>query len=425
SNARIMSYGYDSVVAFSKSVAGIEDFAADLISRVSDERQSIKKIRPIVFICHSVGGIVFKKALILAHQRSSTFSKVLESVTGIIILGTPHRGSNAAYWKGFTARALKAAQLGTRTMDQLLAAVQKNSRTLSDISEQFVERTVTLQIRTFYETEKLDFMSSLADSARLHIPNEKLPIPIQANHTTMCKFSHKNSQKYSPVWKAVRELLELSRSGREIQAPSDNGGPSPTAGAKDSRWLLVFDNVEDAEHLEPYRPKSEKGSILITTRKPNIGYELTDSELVVGPFSPQEGTKFVLRLATWQNNAKKDTQSAAELNEKLGGLPLGITQMVALMCAKAVSLQVFLKLYEQKKKEWHGLFRRGGRHVGYKEDISTAWQLSFRSLDDSAHARSLLGVLCFLSPSSISQSIFRIGTSESSSSSLKFCQDWK
>ncbi|KAL8697964.1 MAG: hypothetical protein Q9201_006831, partial [Fulgogasparrea decipioides] len=138
-----------------------------------------------------------------------------------------------------------------------------------------------------------------------------------------------------------------------------------------SRWLLVFDNVEDAEHLEQYRPKSGNGSILITTRKPNIGYELTNKALVVGPFSPEEGTKFVLELATWQNNAESDTQSAAELNKKLGGLPLGITQMVALMRAKAVSLQVFLILYEQNKKEWHGFVRRGSRHVEYKEDLST------------------------------------------------------
>ncbi|KAL9593091.1 MAG: hypothetical protein Q9179_006109 [Wetmoreana sp. 5 TL-2023] len=487
-----MSYGYDSAVAFSKSVAEIEDFAADLLSRVSDERQSVKvvgswgirppadpskeKSRPIVFICHSLGGIVFKKvghifgsspALILAHQRSSTFSNVLESVTGVVFLGTPHRGSDAAYWTGFIARALKAAQLGTGTNDQLLAALQKNSKTLSDISEQFVERADTLRIRTFYETKKLDFLSSLVvekDSACLHISNEKLPTPIQATHTTMCKFSDKDSQKYKPVWSAVRELVELSRSGRDIQAPSDNGGQSRTAAKKhtciflpsqnprffgrdgelkeikarlgsicpsatppsitlegiggvgktsialqfahmaktwcdavlwihsettialaqsytdaarslhlpgltdgdhannrlivlewfsntDSRWLLVFDNVEDAEHLEQYRPKSGNGSILITTRKPNIGYELTNKALVVGPFSPEEGTKFVLELATWQNNAESDTQSAAELNKKLGGLPLGITQMVALMRAKAVSLQVFLIFFHDAEEK--------------------------------------------------------------------------
>ena len=38
SNARVISFGYDSLVASSKSVAGIEDFAADLLNRLNDER---------------------------------------------------------------------------------------------------------------------------------------------------------------------------------------------------------------------------------------------------------------------------------------------------------------------------------------------------------------------------------------------------
>ena len=38
--ARIMTYGYDSVVAFSKSTAGIEEFAKDLLTRLSNERDT-------------------------------------------------------------------------------------------------------------------------------------------------------------------------------------------------------------------------------------------------------------------------------------------------------------------------------------------------------------------------------------------------
>jgi hypothetical protein len=38
SNARIMSYGYDSIVAFSKGVGEVEDFATDLLVRLNDER---------------------------------------------------------------------------------------------------------------------------------------------------------------------------------------------------------------------------------------------------------------------------------------------------------------------------------------------------------------------------------------------------
>lgn len=215
-NARIMSYGYNSAVAFSKSVAGIEEFAEDLLNRLDNERATAEeRARPIIFICHSLGGILVKKALILAHERSSFYSALLQRIWGLVFMGTPHRGSDVAFWTDFLARALHVAQFGAGTNKNLVSSLKKDSRLLSDISDQFVERSANLQIRTFYEMEKLDYMNILIvdkTSASLNLSNEKR-IPIQANHRTMCRFSSADSQKYRPVWKAIEELAESARSG--------------------------------------------------------------------------------------------------------------------------------------------------------------------------------------------------------------------
>jgi hypothetical protein len=80
---------------------------------------------------------------------------------GIVFLGTPHRGADIASWAGFAARALQVVQMGTATNNRLLADLQRNSGTLWQISQQFVERGSALTIRTFYETVRMDFMSSL------------------------------------------------------------------------------------------------------------------------------------------------------------------------------------------------------------------------------------------------------------------------
>lgn len=57
-----MSYGYDSTTAFSKSVTDIEDQATMLLNALALERQSSpENKRPLIFIAHSLGGIIVKK----------------------------------------------------------------------------------------------------------------------------------------------------------------------------------------------------------------------------------------------------------------------------------------------------------------------------------------------------------------------------
>jgi hypothetical protein len=46
------------------------------------------------------------------------------------------------------------------------------------------------------------------DSAVLRLPNEIAVGVAQSNHKTMCKFEDKDSQKYRPIWLAIKALAE-------------------------------------------------------------------------------------------------------------------------------------------------------------------------------------------------------------------------
>ncbi|MCJ1472952.1 hypothetical protein MMC13_001601, partial [Lambiella insularis] len=65
-----MSYGYNSETALSKGVTDIDDEAAMLLDRLAGERRhNVEKSRPIIFVAHSLGGIVVKKVICVSHIR--------------------------------------------------------------------------------------------------------------------------------------------------------------------------------------------------------------------------------------------------------------------------------------------------------------------------------------------------------------------
>ena len=201
-----MSYGYNSKTAFSNSVSDIEDHAEALLHALKMERMSpAQKERPIIFLAHSLGGIIVKKALIIAHERSSHYGPLLTKVSGMVLFGVPHRGSDVAYWADFAANVLNASHLGANA--NFVHSLKKNSKAFSDISQQFIERAANLKmIYTFYELERLHSVLVVdKDSARLNLPNE-IPVGISANHRNICKFGDCESEIYRPVWKAIESL---------------------------------------------------------------------------------------------------------------------------------------------------------------------------------------------------------------------------
>ncbi|KND88024.1 Protein SERAC1, partial [Tolypocladium ophioglossoides CBS 100239] len=206
--AAIWSYGYNADTALSAAVTDLTDEAEMLLDRIKGERDSTEeKARPIVFIAHSLGGILIKKAIIRAQERSDLYGELLSKIHGIIFLGTPHCGSDVAWWASIPANLLRALQLGTGTNTAYLKALTTNSAEFSLISQQWVERSKNLTIRTFYETEMLCGVLVVdKGSARLNLANETAVGLAGSNHRTLCKFESAGSQRYKPVLNAVKQL---------------------------------------------------------------------------------------------------------------------------------------------------------------------------------------------------------------------------
>lgn len=73
-DARVMSYGYDSQTVFTQSVATIRDQALAFLNAILDVRTDPSSSkRPIIFIAHSLGGIIMKQVSNLSEEMLREF----------------------------------------------------------------------------------------------------------------------------------------------------------------------------------------------------------------------------------------------------------------------------------------------------------------------------------------------------------------
>ncbi len=120
SKARVLTYGYDAYIV-RKGVAGsnrLIDHAANLLHDLTTDRSSSNaSSRPLVFVAHSLGGLVCKKAILLSRNNPEThLCGIFDCVKGVIFMGTPHKGSWMADWAKIPASALGPVKSANKSL---------------------------------------------------------------------------------------------------------------------------------------------------------------------------------------------------------------------------------------------------------------------------------------------------------------------
>ncbi|KAF8536358.1 hypothetical protein BDD12DRAFT_290351 [Trichophaea hybrida] len=88
---RIMTYGYDSsIVGGEKSDSRLVDYRRNFIQQLENSRSTAKD-RPVIFLGHSLGGILILQTLVESN-RNPHHKSILDSTRGIFFFGTPHQG---------------------------------------------------------------------------------------------------------------------------------------------------------------------------------------------------------------------------------------------------------------------------------------------------------------------------------------------
>ncbi|KAL2068164.1 hypothetical protein VTL71DRAFT_16262 [Oculimacula yallundae] len=213
------SFGYDANWD-KESILNIHDFAKDLLSWLKDSPSLPRgECAQIVFVCHSLGGLVAKRAYILSQQLEE-FQAIGDRICSIFFLATPHRGSNMAE---LLSRILQVSSTGSRPF---VADLHPNSVSIQAINDEFPRYSKSLLLYSYYETNAMNFGVKKAiivpkDSAVLGYPNEQSSFLSNANHREVCKFLRDREPNYLAVRNGIASVIETIRT-REQHGPGES-----------------------------------------------------------------------------------------------------------------------------------------------------------------------------------------------------------
>lgn len=223
--ARVLTFGYN---ADSRSFYGhrsadrIQQHAHTLVADLQADRALENCLqRPIIFICHGLGGILVKKALAYSSTRTSQHIEHLYSIFAstyaVLFFGTPHQGTDKESWLAIAHAGSPRQRAPPRFDTQLLMATEKDSETLQSITEQFAP--LMKQFHIFFFWEELE---SGEGNRRGYIVEESSAAPlvdnteragIHASHCEMIRFSDRNTSSYRTV---VEALVRYCRNAPSI-----------------------------------------------------------------------------------------------------------------------------------------------------------------------------------------------------------------
>uniref|UniRef100_A0A8H7NIQ7 GPI inositol-deacylase n=1 Tax=Bionectria ochroleuca TaxID=29856 RepID=A0A8H7NIQ7_BIOOC len=232
--SRIFTFGYDAKVTDTKEFMGkvsaktLRDHAAELIYSICHQRRaSVSSDRSLIFVCHSLGGLVCKEGLLFANQRSD-YRQIFQSTRGIIFMGTPHHGSEAAsYAQHLTNWMSSMKQVNTK----LLEALKKDSEMLENIHDDFCslireKRQSSMEsapgIVCFFEELPMRALGYVVSKKSATIPGFACR-GIHANHKGMTKFSSENDAGFQSfleeLWGFLPPSARLTVTDLAVCAP--------------------------------------------------------------------------------------------------------------------------------------------------------------------------------------------------------------
>lgn len=224
--ARILTWGYDAYPVRKSTASSncLADHANNLLTDLTNDRNGKEaSARSLIFVAHSLGGLVCKAAILKSKDSPEPhLKKIFQSTQAIAFMGTPHKGSWIANWSSMPAGCLGVIKSVNKS---LLSVLQPNDEYLRSLESSFRDLLRDLKEN---HNRSLHVTCFFEESAMTHVVGKVVSkesatfagynlVSIHANHSGMVKFRENDSG----FTRLLGELLRWESDLRTFSGPTN------------------------------------------------------------------------------------------------------------------------------------------------------------------------------------------------------------
>jgi protein SERAC1 len=207
---------------------------------------------PLIFVCHSLGGLLVKQLLRTARESSEeAWHRIADSCVAVLFLATPHSGSSLAnllyaFSGCFSSHHVEKLKTDTSDLDEL----NESFRVLCHLQK--------LEVTVYYEMYKTGKFAIVVDKESADPGlSGVMPIPVDASHTNICLPENRHSPIYVSIRHRLKDLVQQPQVSETPSSKVFEGDDLESLSLSDRRDLQTKMIAADREHEYPFANDSQ------------------------------------------------------------------------------------------------------------------------------------------------------------------------
>ncbi|SPJ79161.1 uncharacterized protein FTOL_07552 [Fusarium torulosum] len=320
--ARVMLFEYNSSPAIGATAIKLAGHANNLLQWLKLKRKGDPQ-KPLVFICHSLGGLIVKEALVTA-TLDVTYKSIVEATRLLVFFATPHQGGNYASLGDIVAKIVRTSM--SKPRNDLLDALKEDSDQAAQRFEQARHLLERCLVVSFYEGDSYGKMGLIVDkkSATLNLPGTReKQIAMHANHSTICKFDSFDSPACELVLGTIADEVDRALAmdipdlpnvgGQRSESDTRETHPLIPEGSAVTHATLADASINSETSLSSENPWSQKTASAMPSSVSTCGMATHMSDCGEFPSTSVLSTDYK-ETTDEHDTSKDDIQSIASMD---------------------------------------------------------------------------------------------------------------